>query len=323
MLAATLSAFLLGLQFASALPYNQTAGAVSDIHHVLHDPRSDVYHVYRQDGSLYGRFDPETFAREVEYESLQARAGSSCTALSVDEAMKLPGWGKIEQYAKDKYGTGGYNLETNPKDYPNAPATVCIDSEVVQVKMTGTPTCIDDNATIAGKMVGTSGSVKLTFQQGYSNSGTWSVSKSSALAQAVTFSAELSLPELGKAGGSSTTTATFTNTISSGFTTTVNKQATQEMSMNAPAGKFCSGTMKSRSCNVNGQGRVRLIASGFICFNYKDKRAPVNDRNGAKHYKYGINILNALKNKDDRSSWLDFTGSMKASSKSDYAASCK
>ncbi|KAJ3518179.1 hypothetical protein NLJ89_g15 [Agrocybe chaxingu] len=290
MLAATLSAFLLGLQFASALPYNQTAGAMSDIHHVLYDPRSDVYHVYRQDGSLYGRLDRETFAREVEYESLQARAGSSCTALSVDEAMKLPGWGKIEQYAKDKYGT---------------------------------PTCIDDNATIAGKMVGTSGSVKLTFQQGYSNSGTWSVSKSSALAQAVTFSAELSLPELGKAGGSSTTTATFTNTISSGFTTTVNNQATQEMSMNAPAGKFCCGTMKSRSCNVNGQGRVRLIASGFIWFNYKDKRAPVNDRNGAKHYKYGINILNALKNKDDRSSWLDFTGSMKASSKSDYAASCK
>ncbi|KAF8151717.1 hypothetical protein B0H34DRAFT_801403 [Crassisporium funariophilum] len=322
MFAFTLFGLLLSLQLVSALPFNHTAGATSEISHVRHDTRSDEYLVYRSDGSIYGRFDSDSFKREVEVQSLESRASSSCHQMTLEQAKELHGWSKIEQYAKDTWGGGKWSIKVNPEGQRDSPATICVSNDVVQVKMTGKPVCNDNTAKISGKMTGTKGSVKLTFQQGYTSSASWTVTKSSAIAQSVSFSAEFSIPDVVKLGGSSTTTATFTNSLAKGFETSVNNVMTQEMLMEPVPGKSCVGTIKTQSCNVSGQGRIRLVADGFVWFNYDDKRAPKNDPKGAKHFKYAVNISNALKNLDDRSTWIDFTGSMKASVKSDYAAKC-
>ena len=72
-----ITALLLGVQVASA----------TEIHHVIHDTRADRYHVYRRDGSVYGRFDDyESFKREIEYEMPSARATIACPALTLDQA---------------------------------------------------------------------------------------------------------------------------------------------------------------------------------------------------------------------------------------------
>lgn len=284
-----LSTFVSGLQLASALPYTRTAGHVS---------RSTHEYMYPRDNST-----------------------SSCTPLTLDQAKALPGWSKIEQYAKDTYGGGSLNYVVNPKDYPDSPATICLESSV-PVTIQGGPACTDSTSTLQGTMDGTTGTMSSTQQTGYSNTGTWSVTQESSLAVGATVSATVGIPGIDGVEASVSTTATLTNSLSKSFETNVNAMSSQTVTAQFTSGQKCSSTMKTQTCSVNGQGSARFVASGFVWFNYDDQRAPIADPKGGQHYKYSVDIASVLKNIDDRSSIMKFSGSMQVTSHTDFAAKC-
>ncbi|TFK40470.1 hypothetical protein BDQ12DRAFT_679475 [Crucibulum laeve] len=315
------SAFLLCLQLVTAIPLTHTsAKSDSRISHIAHNTLTRRYFADRSDGSLYGEYSGATLKRNLG--GLERRdAGNSCTNLSVEEAKELPGWSKLEQYAKDTWGTRSWNIVTNPNEYLDRGATACVDGGVVRVQMDGEPTCNENKGIISGSMIGTNGSVKLSYGQGYSSSASWSVTKTTSLATAAILTAGVEIPDIVKIGGSVTTTTTFENPNVKGFETEVNNMISQEMIMDQPDGKTCVGTINTKSCNVGGKGSIRTVASGFVWFNYDDKRAPNNDPEGGEHYKYAANIESVL-SLDERSGWVDFRGSMQADVKTDYSAKC-
>jgi len=298
-----LSVLFCGLQLASALPASKSAGSAA-INHIIQHTHEDSYYV---------RSDPSI---------IYARGASSCTPLTLEQAKALPGWSKIQQYATDTYGDGGVNIVVNPPEYPNAPATVCMQDGPIPVKLQGTPSCTSNDGEIGGKITGTTGSYQLSFQQGYSNSATWTVTQESSLAVGVELSATIGIPEVADVSTSISTTTTLTNSLSKSFTTTVDNQQTQTMSVNTVDGKPCKGTMTTKTCNVQGTGSARYVASGSVWFNYDDARPPKSDPNGGKHYKYAVDIASVLTNIDDRSSSMTFSGAMQISSKTNFNAKC-
>ncbi|CAA7262898.1 unnamed protein product [Cyclocybe aegerita] len=94
-----------------------------------------------RDGTLYGKFDEESFKLEMEYDAIQRRGPSQRTPMTFEQARKVnklvltrrcilmlyfcqlvPGWGKVQQYAKDSYREGGVNIGANPSEPPVKPA---------------------------------------------------------------------------------------------------------------------------------------------------------------------------------------------------------
>lgn len=297
-----LSVLFCGLQLASALPASKRAGS-ADINHVIQHTHEDSYYV-RGNPSIY------------------ARGASSCTPLTLEQVKALPGWSKIQQYATNTYGDGGVNIVVNPPEYPNAPATVCLQDGPIPIKLQGPPSCTTNSGEIGGTITGTTGSYQLSFQQGYSNSATWTVTQESSLAVGVTVSATIGIPEVADVSTSITATTTLTNSLSKSFTTTVDNQQTQTMSVNTVDGKPCKGTMTTKTCNAQGTGSARYVASGYVWFNYDDARPPKSDPNGGKHFKYAVDIASVLTNIDDRSSSMTFSGAMQITSKTNFNAKC-
>jgi len=290
------------LQLASALPASKSAGS-ANINHVIQHTHDDTY--YRRD-------DPVIYAR----------GASSCTTLTLDQVKSLPGWAKIQQYAKDTYGDGGVNIVVNPPEYPQSGATVCLQDGTIPIKLQGTPSCVSNTGQIGGTISGTTGSIALSYQQGFSNTATWTVTQESSLAVGVELSATLGIPEVSSVTESVTTTATITNSLSKSFSTTVNNQQTQSMNVNTVDGKHCVGSMTTSTCNVQGTGEASYVASGTVWFNYDDARVAKNAPNGGKHYKYAVDIASVLTNINDRSSSMSFSGAMQITSKTNFNAKC-
>lgn len=118
-------------------------------------------------------------------------------------------------------------------------------------------------------------------------------------------SATVKIPEILDIGAEVTTSAEFTNTIASGydglldspscsdtgnsFSTTSNSQVTNTGTFAAPSDKMCKVTVRpdsfaisfprmtgslkfdAKSCDVQGHGRVRYLAGGWVWFQYDDK----------------------------------------------------
>ena len=65
--------------------------------------------------------------------------------------------------------------------YPNAPATLCLDAKPITVTADDkNSTCSQSTSVIYGTMNGTTGTVALSYQMGYSNTGSWTVQRKSS-----------------------------------------------------------------------------------------------------------------------------------------------
>ena len=80
----------------------------------------------------------------------------------------VPGWSKMTDYAKANFGTGSYNLATNPSDFPDQTANTCAQLTPVSVTPNGPPDCTNNTMHTQGKDSGTSGIVELQITSGFS-----------------------------------------------------------------------------------------------------------------------------------------------------------
>ncbi|KIY73116.1 hypothetical protein CYLTODRAFT_449321 [Cylindrobasidium torrendii FP15055 ss-10] len=305
--------FALSLLFiaavASALPFDQLTKILPrDVAHIGLDEDAGEYVAYNINGEVTGRYPVTTSVQSI------TKRAATCGDLSADEAQKMPGWATLNNYANDNWGTGSRNIVTNPTEYLDSPAQVCVSDEVVELDFSGDPVCQTHTTSTEGKLVGTSGTVAIGVTQGFTTSTSYTVSQASTLGLSTTLSVAVKIPAVADVTGSYTISTSVTNTLSSAFSVAYNDASTVQLTMTAPEGKTCTATAETKTCNLDAKGTIRYLATGWVWFNYNSRT------NG--HFKWAANIDSILTNQDDRSTFAEFSGAMVADTHTAYEGTC-
>ncbi|KAK0222689.1 hypothetical protein EDD85DRAFT_914401 [Armillaria nabsnona] len=304
-------AILTALSGVAAVPFSELVGILpKDIAHIAVDEASSHYLAFKRNGTLYGRYPID-----AESNGLERRAASQCGLLSVDEAKTLRGWNAIVQYANDNWGDSSRKIVTNPSDYVDSPAQVCITDEIVELSFSGDPVCQTHNSSIGGSLVGTDGEVTLEADQGFTTSTSYTVTSASTIGFSDTLSVKVGVPEVAEMTEALTISTEVTDTTSSAFDVSYNDVSKVTFKMTAPQGTTCTATLSTTTCSIQATGNIRYLASGWIWFNYDNKI-------GA-HYKWAAPIEGVLTNQDDRSSFAEFKGSMSTNTRAIYEGNCQ
>jgi len=260
--------------------------------------------------------------RSFEIEELvrRAPAASKCSKLDLDDAQSLPGWSKLEQYARTTWGDGDWTITINPPGYKDRHATMCID-DPVDVDVLGKASCTETRVDIPPEK---KGSNDIKVNEGYTNTGNWNITNVTSAAHAEFFFANFQLPNITELHLESLdATGKFINAPHNSFVTVASNVTIKTTQLTPVPDKRCIGTILQQTCIIPAQGRIQLIASGYIWFNYKTKRAPLANPKGGKHSRYTVKIEDVLKNATDRSAWIDFNGYMNTTWRDDYFDECR
>jgi len=252
--------------------------------------------------------------------SKRAPAATPCSPLDLDDAQSLPGWGQLEQYARTTWGDGDWTITINPPGYKDKPATMCV-ADPVLVEMTGEPECVSTRVDIVPEK---KNSNHIKVDEGYKNVGNWNITNVTSAAHAEFFSGNFLMPNITKVQlFSLKATGKFINAPHNSFTTVASNITFKPTELTTVQDKRCIGTVNNQQCIVPSRGRIQLVASGYIWFNYKTKRAPLANPKGGKHSRYTVKVEDVLKNATDRSVWIDFSGYMNTTMRSDYFDECR
>jgi hypothetical protein len=254
-----------------------------------------------------------------------APTANRCSKLDVDDVESLPGWPILKQYALEMWGDGDYTITINPPGYKDATATMCM-AEPVPVNITGQPQCIESRKDIPPI---SPHSNKIRVNRGYTNRGNWNITRVSFAAHAELFSGQFNMPNITQAADGTNLNlksikgfGQFINAPYNSFVTIASNVTNTETVLTRVTDKRCIGTILEKQCFIPAQGSIQLLASGYIWFNYKTKRAPVANPKGAKHAKYTVKIEDIL-SPMYRSAWIGFEGYMNTSMRSDYYDECR
>jgi len=115
----------------------------------------------------------------------------------------------------------------------------------------------------------------------------------------------------------------FINAPYNNFLTSATNSTKKDVEVTQVEDKRCIGTVNQEICIIPAHGRIQLVATGYIWFQYQTKRAPLANPKGGKHSRYAVKIEHVLKNVTDRSAWIDFSGYMNTTMRSDYFDECR
>jgi len=250
----------------------------------------------------------------------RAPAASKCSKLDLDDAQSLPGWSKLEQYARTTWGEGDWTITINPPGYKDRHATMCID-DPVDINVAGKANCTETRVDIPPEK---KDSNQIKVNEGYTNTGNWNITNVTSAAHAEFFYANFQLPNITQLHFESLdTTGKFINAPRNSFITVASNVTAKTTELTPVPDKRCIGTILQQTCIVPAQGRIQLVASGYIWFNYKTKRAPLANPKGGKHSKYTVKIEDVLKNVTDCFVWINFNGYMNTTWRDDYFDECR
>ncbi|PPR00503.1 hypothetical protein CVT24_005526 [Panaeolus cyanescens] len=281
---------------------------------------------------------PELEAREGSVTVWNApRDPSRCHELDVDDVESLPGYAKLVEYAQKKWGDDEWTMSINPPGYRDNRATICVVDPVV-VNATGPADCTEERVYIPP--IGRSNHIKV--DQGYQNVGNWSITSkmitpnirhpsknpspidTTSAGHALFFSGLFQMPNITSESFMSITgKGDFINAPNNGFATVASNRTIKDTELTHVQDKRCIGTVMNRECILPANGRIRLLATGYIWFTYKTKRAPLDDPTGAKHRRYAVLLENVLLHESERSEFIDFEGYMNTTWRYDYFDECR
>ncbi|TRM68482.1 hypothetical protein BD626DRAFT_626775 [Schizophyllum amplum] len=239
------------------------------------------------------------------------RAGS-CSALSADDAQKLPGWGTLESQANDNWGDGSRKIVTNDEDFPTQPAQMCA-QDAGDITIDGDPSCTTQTQSLDTTVTGTNGTATVSQTTGTSYSSQQTTSQESSISLGETVEVKVGIPEVADVSSSTTLTTTFTNTLSESTTSESNQQTTQTVAIAVKDGATCDVTFEETTCTTKGSGQVPFTATGWVWFEYDDKTED--------HYKWALNMDDILSD-EDRSSYMKFDAVVSTDTKGNYQAAC-
>jgi len=253
----------------------------------------------------------------------RSTAASPCSLLDLDDAQQLPGWSRVEEYARKTWGTGDWEITINPPGYKDKPATMCV-AKSIPVVATSKPQCNSSRVDIPPYKKNKN---RVNVVEGYTNSGFWNITNVTSAAHSFFFTGRFQMPNITLHSQdkmrSINGTGDFINAPHNSFLTVATNTTKRDVELTKVRDKNCIGTINQEVCIVPAQGRIQLIATGYIWFSYYKKRAPLANPDGVKHSRYTVKIEDVLKNETDRSTWIDFKGYMNATMRSDYFDECR
>jgi hypothetical protein len=197
---------------------------------------------------------------------------------------------------------------------------MCI-AEPVQIKITGKSECKEARRDIQPEK---GNAKKIKVDEGYTNTGNWNITNVTSAAHAEFFSAHFQLPNITDVHFNALkTVGKFINAPRNSFVTTASNVTIKAADVTPVPDKHCIGTILQQNCTLPAEGRIQLVATGYVWFKYKTKRAPLADPKGAKHSRYTVKIEDILTNATDRSGWIDFNGYMNTTWRYDYFDECR
>ncbi|KAL1690573.1 hypothetical protein GGG16DRAFT_55294, partial [Schizophyllum commune] len=181
---------------------------------------------------------------------------------------------QLSEIADIEFSDGRRDIGTNEQEYPNFPATICIDTKPVDIAVRGKcePKCSTNTQTVDGEFVGTSGTVELSVTTGTDYTIQTTTTQQTSFGIGVTYSAKFTISEVVEVGASTTFTAQVANTT----TGTSKHQVTTKVVANHADGKTCKldpqrTQLNTKTCTTEGAAQVPFIAKGFVWFKYVDK----------------------------------------------------
>ncbi|KAF9533179.1 hypothetical protein CPB83DRAFT_845991 [Crepidotus variabilis] len=261
-------------------------------------------------------------APHVQRNDLQAvfsdTSPSPCAPLDLDDVQSLPGWSKLQQYAVSTWGEGDVDATINPAGYKDRPAVICAVSPV-NVTSEGKPNCTTTRVEIPADKK----SHTIKVDMGYTNIGNWNITNVTSAAHAEFFMAKFQMPNITeKRLNGIIGKGAFINAPRNGFETFATNITYKKSTVTAANGKICLGTVLNEQCTIPAKGKIQLAASGYVWFTYKTKRAPVANPKGGKHKRFAVKIEDVLET-SERSVFIDFSGFMNATMRSDYFDECR
>ncbi|KAJ7087115.1 hypothetical protein C8R44DRAFT_893278 [Mycena epipterygia] len=291
------------------------SGIPPDATHLALDEDAHVIIIFNHAGKELGRVKPEN-GTHMDARGVSRRdAPGPCGDLSSDDVQKLPGWATLKAAAEKNWGTGSYNVVTNDKDYPQQSAQNCVSQDTAPIAIDGSPSCQTQNSTVGGQLVGTSGSVTISHTEGSKYSTTTTVTEESSISVGLSVTATLGFPEIADVSSTFSIDTTITNTLSTSTTQENDLSSTTGMTVNSPEGKTCHLEFTTKSCTINGTGKVRMLGTGWVWFEYNDKTQG--------HYKWALSIDAVLTNQDDRSNYVSFKTATGSTDQTDYKGVCE
>jgi hypothetical protein len=162
---------------------------------------------------------------------------------------------------------------------------------------------------------------------GYTNSGLWNIKNVTSAAHSVFFAGNFKMPNITQQSKdvlrSINGYGVFINAPYNSFLTAAKNTTTKVTEVTQVRDKNCIGTVNQETCIIPAQGRIQLVATGHIWFQYQTKRPPLANPKGGNHSRYTVKIEDILKNATDRSAWIDFSGYMNTTMRSDYFDECR
>ncbi|KAJ3991394.1 hypothetical protein F5050DRAFT_1716128 [Lentinula boryana] len=240
------------------------------------------------------------------------RRSSAGACKNLTDPKILPGWEKINEYAKTHWGNKRHKVVTNDKDFPQFPALVCTPTtQPIQMSYSGEPLCTTNNVTSAGVLSGTSGTVSVSVGQGFMVSSTFALSSSTSFDLSDGLTPMINFPDVAGIMQGFSTNAMISNTRSESLTKTYNDMQTTTLIMASLEGQKCDATVEIRTCLLQGTGVLRMVGEGFVWFQYEDK---VKDR---------VDIKEIVPDLEERTTTITFQGPIKVETHAAYAGSCQ
>lgn len=268
--------------------------------------------------------------QEVALNVLEARGsdGSSpCSDLDLDDLQSLPGWPKLAKMAKDLWGDGEYDIEINPSGYNDRPATMCV-SDPVLIKPTAKGNCTHARVDIPVR----SGETSVEVLSGYANVGNWNITHVTSAAHALFFQGKFRTPNMTTPPSgtymntqlhSLDVVGEFINAPFNSFSTVASNMTRTTESLTQVQDRSCIATISQQRCVIPAGGRIQLVATGYVWFTFKTKRAPRATPHGPQHRRYSLKLEDVLPHVLDRSAWIDFSGVMNTTLRTDYFDECR
>ncbi|KAJ3536754.1 hypothetical protein NMY22_g5897 [Coprinellus aureogranulatus] len=259
-------------------------------------------------------------------QELKARA-VSCFPLSRDEASRLPGWPKIQDFFARTSGDNYDALELNYPETPDRPADGCMDVAEIPINYAAEPSCTTSEQLLQGTVDGTTQTITFTEKVGTEQKTSWTVTNATTIAAeessigvGVEFSVNFGFPGF---GGSVTTSvnAVFTNTRSNTFETTSSNMIETKFEFVNNDGQQCSFHKSTTACTATSSGRAPIIAKGTILARYPDPVPRVDLPDEGSHYYWFANFEDIL-SEEERTSWIEFQGPATLSSVTAYGTDC-
>ncbi|KAF8895208.1 hypothetical protein BD779DRAFT_1668527 [Infundibulicybe gibba] len=331
----SLSYVFFAIQLASAIPLNQLTKVLPrDVAYVALDEHRGRLEAYGLNGTHVGTYPAGRTIHEAR------NLGTDCSDITADELKTIPGYHTVLSHFDNNYDGKGRRFVANPYDrekerkgvdadelekYRTMTLRACADNKPISFTTKEKETCVEDDAKFEGKISGADGQMRLGVSSTVMNEALWTTTRATSIANGLKVTIEGSFGPV-TAGGSASTEFKITNSASKGEASQTTDTVDVGLWVIAPAGKHCSSSLKSKTCNYAAEAKISVVATGWIWGYYdnaaKNKKACHSDSTSGRHHKWAVN-LDRILTQEERSSYIEAHGNIKARTKANYVAICE